>query len=107
MAIELLEAVRKAEDSADQIRRDALEQAREMVKSVEEATLENARLAAAELRSVYQTKMNEYRGAMEAKIAQSAGEKQAELSQLRQAAAARLPQAASLIVERILGHGDR
>ena len=107
MTIELLEAVRQAEAQADQIRKDASDQAREMVKSVEEATLENARLAAAELRGAYQTKMNEYRGALEKKIAQSAGEKQAELSQLRQAASARLQTAASLIVERVLGHGDR
>ena len=30
-----------------------------------------------------------------------------ELEQLRAAAAARAPQAAALIVERVLGHGDR
>ena len=107
MALELLEAVRQAEGKADQIRRDALDQAREMVKSVEEATLESTRQVAAELRGAYQTRMNEYRGAMEAKIAQSAGEKQADLEKLRKDADVRLPRAATLIVERILDHGDR
>ena len=107
MALELLEAVKKAEAAADQIRRDAADQAREIVKSVEEATIESARLAAGELRTAYQNKMNEYRQAMEAAIAQSAGEKQKELDAMKSAASVRAPKAASLIAERILGHGDR
>ncbi len=107
MALELLQAVRQAEEKADALRRDAAEQAREIVKSVEEATVENARLTAAELRTAYQSKMNEFRKEAETRIAQNQGQKQAELEQLRAAAAARAPQAAALIVERVLGHGDR
>ena len=107
MALELLEAVRKAEEAADGIRRDALEQARDMVKSVEEATIESGRQATAELRSAYQERMNAYRAQMDESIARNAGERQRELAQLRQTAAARIDRAAALIAERVLGHGDR
>ena len=107
MALELLEAVKAAEEAADAIRRDASEQARDIVKSVEEATIESARLAAAEMRASYQETMNACRAEIERAIAGNAGKKQAELSQLRAQASSRAEEAASLIVERVLGHGDR
>ncbi len=107
MALELLEAVKKAEEAADALRRGAAEQARDMVKSVEEATFESARQATAEMRAAYQEQMNACRLAVEAAIAGKAGKKQAELSELRRIASARAPKAAALIVERVLGHGNR
>jgi hypothetical protein len=107
MALELLEAVRSAEEAADAIRRDAAEQARDMVKSVEEATIESARQTAAELRASYQEAMNACRAEIERAIAGNAGKKQEELSHLRARASSRADAAAALIVERVLGHGDR
>ena len=107
MAIELLDAVRQAEEKADAIRKDAAEQARNIIKSVEEATLESDRRAAAELRAAYQTQMNKIRGEIEARIAQSAGEKQKALENMRADASARENAAAALIVERVLSHGHR
>ena len=107
MALELLEAVKKAEEAADAIRRDAAEQARDIVKSVEEATIESGRQAAAELRASYQETMNACRTDIEQAIAGNAGKKQAELAQLRALASSRMEEAAALIVERVLGHGDR
>ena len=54
MAVALLEQVRAAEEKADAIRRKAADQARDMLKGVQEATQEENRQYAAELRARYQ-----------------------------------------------------
>ena len=51
--------------------------------------------------------MNKIRGEIEARIAQSAGEKQKALENMRADASARENAAAALIVERVLRHGHR
>ena len=51
MAVALLEQVRAAEEKADAIRRKAADQARDMLKGVQEATQEENRQYAAELRA--------------------------------------------------------
>ena len=107
MAVELLEAVRAAEEKADGIRRDAGEQARNIVKAVEEATLESARQGAAEIRAAYQEKMNACQRAVEDRIAAKAGERQKALEGLKNQARQNISKAAALIAERIMGHGDR
>ena len=53
MAVALLEQVRAAEEKADAIRRKAADQARDMLKGVQEATQEENRQYAAELFSVH------------------------------------------------------
>ena len=76
MAVALLEQVRAAEEKADAIRRKAADQARDMLKGVQEATQEENRQYAAELRARYQDKMGEARQAAEEAIRSRSGEKQ-------------------------------
>lgn len=106
MAVELLEAVRAAEEKAESIRRNAAEQAREMVKSVEEATLENARQGAAEIRAAYQERMTNCQRAMEERIAAQAHERQKASDAMKAKAQENISKAAGLIAERIIRHGD-
>ena len=106
MAVELLEAVRAAEEKAETIRRDAAEQAREIVKSVEEAVLESGRQGAAEIRAAYQERMNACQRAAQERIEAQAGEGQKALAALLAQARKNIPQAAALIAERIVRHGD-
>lgn len=102
-----MESIRAAEAKADEIRKAAAEQAREMVKSVEEATLEASRQAFGDIRADYQQKLKQHEANVEQRIAAQAGEKQKALDAYRRQASARLEQASALIVERVLRHGDR
>lgn len=106
MAVELLEAVRAAEEKAEAIRRDAAEQAREIVKAVEEATLESSRQGAVEIRAAYQERMNDHQRAAQERIAAQASQRQKALDALAAQARKNIPQAAALIAERIVRHGD-
>ena len=102
-----MESIRAAETKADEIRKAAAEQAREMVKFVEEATLESSRQAFGDIRADYQQKLKQFEAGVEKRIAAQAGEKQKALEAYRQKASGRLDQASALIVERVLRHGDR
>ena len=107
MAVALLEQVRAAEEKADAIRRKAADQARDMIKGVQEATQEENRQYAAELRARYQNKMGEARQAAEEAIRSRSGEKQQALEEMKRSAQQREEKAAALIVERVMQHGNR
>ena len=107
MAVALLEQVRAAEEKADAIRREAADQARDMLKGVQEATQEENRQYAAELRARYQDKMSEARQAAEEAIRSRSGEKQQALEEMKRSAQQREEKAAALIVERVMQHGNR
>ncbi len=105
--MELLDAVRAAEEKADGIRREAAERARETIKSAQEAQLERERQASAALRADYQARMKAREAAVTEAIAGQAAEKRRELEAYAQAARARMPQAVEWITERVLQHGNR
>ncbi len=107
MAVEWLEEIRRAEEAAEKIRQEAAAQGREIIKSVEEATLENERRAAADIRADYQTRMAERRAEIERTLDARSGEKREALNALRDAARRRVPHAARLAAERVVKHGDR
>ena len=107
MAVALLEQVRAAEEKADAIRRKAADQARDMLKGVQEATQEENRQYAAELRARYQDKMGEARQAAEEAIRSRSGEKEQALEEMKRSAQQREEKAAALIVERVMQHGNR
>ena len=107
MAVALLEQVRAAEEKADAIRRKAADQARDMLKGVQEATQEENRQYAAELRARYQDKMGEARQAAEEAIRSRSGEKQQALGEMKRSAQQREEKSAALIVERVMQHGNR
>lgn len=107
MAVALLEQVRAAEEKADAIRRKAADQARDMHKGVQEATQEENRQYAAELRARYQDKMGEARQPAEEAIRSRSGEKQQALEEMKRNAQQREEKAAALIVERVMQHGNR
>ena len=107
MAIQWLEEIRQAEAKADKIRQDAAAQGREIIKSVEEATLESERHAAAEIRAEYQSRMAAKRMEIEQKLSAQSGSKQKALDALRADAEKRIPEAARLAAESIVTHGDR
>lgn len=106
MSVAMLDQVRAAEEKADAIRREAAEQAREIIKGVEEAILEEQRQNNTKLRARYQEKMKENRLAVEAALRARDGEKQRALEALRLQAGQRQQAAARLIVERVMQHGD-
>ena len=105
--MELLDAVRAAEEKADGIRREAAEQARETIKAAEEALLAQEREASAALRADYQARMKAREAAVTDTVAGQAAEKRRELEAYAQAARARMPQAVEWIAERVLQHGNR
>lgn len=107
MAQVILNQVHEAEEKADALRRKAADEAREMVKAVQEATLEASRQAAAYHRAMYQERMQGFTAGVEKRLAAQEGERQARLNEIRSKAEENLPEASRLIVERILKHGYR
>ncbi len=105
--MELLDHIRKAEAEADVIRQSAQQEAREILKSTEEAILLHEREAAADIRNQYQQLLNKEKATTEQQLAAQAGDKQAALDALCQSARAGIPAAAQAVAERIMHHGNR
>lgn len=107
MAIQWLEEVRRAEENAEKIRLDAAEQGRDIIKSVEEASVGQERQAATDMRGEYQRRMADKRQEIEAALNARAGGSRQAFDALCEQARARIPAAARIVAERILSHGDR
>lgn len=105
MALEILEHIKEAEQRAEQATLEAQQSAREMVDRAEKACRDREREGEAKSRALYRQLLEERRTAAQQQIDQQ----QAELARAREdklAAVQRLlPQAADLIVQRILNHG--
>lgn len=106
MAIKWLEEIRQAEERAEKTRQDAAAQGREIIKSVEEATLEGERLAAAEIRAAYQSRMAARRAEIEQSLAAQSGDKQKALDSMRADAEKKIADAARIAAEKVVRHGD-
>ena len=97
----------KMEQEAEQIVRDASRQARDMVKSVDEACVAQERVAARDIRDSAQRLLEERRQGVQGEIKLLEVKRAAEREALCQDAMKRVPMAADLIFERIVKNGNR
>ena len=105
--LEIMRKVKQSEGEADEIRRAAAAEAREIVRAVEGSSALNERQAAQELRERVTAFHREEDQKTESKVERIlADEREAQGTQ-REAAKLRVAGAADLIYERILKHGNR
>lgn len=107
MAMDLIQRVTEAEHAAEQSRAKAAMEAREIVKAVEEASLARTRQAAVMAREESTHALEEAKAVTQKEIDALARKEEAQRQVLRDAAMARVDDAASLIYERIVHHGNR
>lgn len=107
MTLELLEQIRRAEQSAEEARQDAARQAREIVSAVEEANIAQQRQMAIELRALTQSVIDEVYVKVndEVERLREQGERQGQA--LRVKAQSCRNKAAQVIFERITDDGHR
>lgn len=107
MSLEVLESIQAAEQKAESIRHKAQQEARDMLKSVEGACAARERSAAVQLRSLYQTLLDDRRKQVEEKLDAVRLKKSAERAAFISKAETHLDEAASVIFERVIKNGDR
>lgn len=107
MALEILDTIRQAEQQAEALTQEAQQQARELIAAAEQSGAQRRREGGIKSRERLQALLDERRGQVETALRQES----AALLQTRQAQLAaareRLPQAAELIVSRVLSDGHR
>lgn len=107
MSLEVLQSIQQAEAEAERTKQDALKQAREIIKSVESACAMAERTAAADQRAEYQRLLDKANQAVSQSLADGSAAAAAASAKLMERTEQRLDQAASLIFERVVKHGDR
>lgn len=107
MALEILKQIEQAEGKAEGMRQDAQRDAREMLKSVEEACVIGERQAAAEQRAMAQSMLEEARSTTSRRLDAEAEKVAASREKAMAEARTRLSDAANLIFERVVGNGNR
>ena len=107
MSLEVLNLIREAEQKAEEVRQDAVREARDIIKSVEGACAMQERSAAIEQRAEYQAILEKDRKQVEVTLKKEAEKNAEALKALSKQAEGRLDAAASLIFERVVKHGDR
>jgi hypothetical protein len=107
MALELLEGIRREEETAEKIRADAQRERREIIKAVEEACAEAERAAGAENRARYLRVMEDKKQEVLALIASRESAAARERAAVCARAESRLARAATLAAERIVRYGSR
>ncbi len=103
---EIMHQVLAAEHEADQVRRGAAAQARDLIKGAEGAALMDERQAAQDLRAALAAFHREKDAGVDREIEAVLSAHQAARTAARAEALKRVDDAARLIVERILTHGD-
>lgn len=103
MSSEILRRIQEAEAQAEEIRQEAVRNARDIVKGVETAITADAREAQKELREKVQVVLSDARAATEDEIRTLEVRRAAEREELRRAAKERVHLAADAIFERIIG----
>lgn len=101
MAIDLMERIAQAEAAAEEVRARAGAEAREILKSVEEASLAANRELQKELREENACQLAAARESATAEIQRAGAGEEARRAQQRAQAQARLDQAAARIYERV------
>lgn len=107
MSLELLNTIREAESKAEAIKAEAQREAREIIKGVEAAVGEAQRQGALENRTLYQQIVEEKRRTVQSHIDSKQGQRDAQRLALSSAAQACMDQAVTMIVERVIGDGNR
>lgn len=107
MSMELLKSIEQAETKAEGIRADAQKEARDILKVVEEVTVQNERAAALDHRALAQRVLEDARATATRRIEAMAAQEQASREAVEDAARAKLDKAAALIYERVVSDGHR
>lgn len=107
MSLELLTSIEKAEARAEEIRAEAQREARDILKSVEEACTHNERDAALQQRAMVQRVLEDARETANRRIETEAAAEAGRREAVTIAAKGRLEDAANLIFERVVGDGNR
>lgn len=107
MSLQLLRCIEESEAKAEEIRLEAQRQARDMLKSVEEACTTHERDAAGQHRALSRRMLDDARAAMESRLTKAAIEQAADREKAMARAKQKLPDAVALLYERIVNHGDR
>ena len=107
MSMTVLGQIEQAEAEAEQIVRDAQLQARDMIKSVEEAGVHQAREAQKALGEEVQRRIEEARVLIGDEIKSLELRRAAEREAMRERARARVQDAGRLVFERIVADGRR
>lgn len=105
MAQEVFQAVREAEEQADQRIQEAQKQARELLKAAETAVTEEERKGSLEHRTLYQQIMDDKRQRLVKQLETQRPNVQQAQAESLVPARAKLDQAAHRIVERVLNDG--
>lgn len=107
MSLELLQGIEQAEGKAEEIRAEAQREARDMLKSAEEASVQNERNAALDQRAIIQRILDDARQTAQKRIdAMRQAEKEAR-GAVTETAEKKLDMAANLIFERVFQDGHR
>jgi vacuolar-type H+-ATPase subunit H len=107
MARELFEAVRTAENKADQIIQDAQKEAREELKKAQAEIDGNERAVALEHRAMYQNILEDKRQGVQARIAANRPNVEKAQAAVISEARGKLAGAAQRIVKEVWNDGDR
>lgn len=107
MSESILLQIERMEQEAEQIVRNASREARDMIKSVEEACMVQERTAARDIRENAQKLLEERRQGVQGEIKLLEVKRAAEREALCKDALRRVPMAADLIFERIVKNGNR
>ena len=107
MSLEVLSRIQEAEGKAEVIRQNAQHEARYMMKAVEAACAADERSAAVEHRGLYQQMMESKRQSVTKRLQEEQKTQDKQLAEEMHQAKGRLDQAASLIFERVVKHGNR
>ncbi len=107
LSLEVLSRIREAEEQAEGVKQDAQREARDIIKSVEAACAAHERATAVEQRGMYQQLMEGKRQTVLLHLKESREAADAQVASEMKQAEGRLDQAASLIFERVVKHGNR
>jgi vacuolar-type H+-ATPase subunit H len=106
LSLEVLSQIREAEAKAEDVKQEAQREARDMIKSVESACAAAERSAAVEHRGMYQQLMEGKRQEVMQHLKENRVAADAKVASEMKQAEERLDQAANLIFERVVKHGN-
>lgn len=107
MSLQLLQRIEQAEAKAEELRQDAQRNARDMLKSVEEACITHEREATLKHRALSRRMLEDAQVKMASHLAQASKEQAALRVQEMASAKLKLKDAVQFIFERVVNHGDR
>ncbi len=107
MPMQLMEEISAAEKQAEEQKQKSLQESREMIKSVEEACMEQERAYQQEMRVLYQDEINKKQSVIEKEISSNLDSKKKEIEDMAQKAHLNIDKAASFVFERIISNGNR